>query len=177
MSCGFLMPLPCEVHYADGCFEWDWSALPPALPRHTARSPLSFHVGAQLAGTPLFEADVLAIKFMNPWIVETEPGVSLLVTHPINRPDLPFRTVTGLVDTDRYVDNYVHFPALWVDRTFSGVLAQGTPVAQCVPVRRSALELAFEPLDAAAQARLATTQQEVVTPEGAYRRRFRARGE
>jgi hypothetical protein len=177
MSCGFLMLLPCDVHYTDGRFEWDWRALPPSLPRHTARTPLSFHVAAQLAETPMFEADVLAIKFMNPWLMETEPGVSVLVTHPINRPDLPFRTVTGLVDTDRYVDNYIHFPALWADRAFSGVLPQGTPVAQCIPVRRAALEMAFESLDAAARDRLATTQRDVVTPEGAYRRRFRARGE
>jgi len=177
MSHGFLMPLPCDVHFADGSFEWDWRELPPSLPRHTARTPLSFHVGAQLTGTPLFAEDVLALKFMNPWIMATEPGISLLVTHPFNRQDLPFRTVTGLVDSDRYVDNYVHFPALWVDEGFSGTLPKGTPVAQCVPVRRAELEMRFEDLDAAAQDRLAATQQEVVTPKGAYRRRFRSRGE
>jgi len=44
-------------------------------------------------------------------------------------------------------------------------------------VRRADLDMRFENLDGAAQARLATTQQEVVTPEGAYRRRFRSRGD
>ncbi len=34
MSAGFLMPLPCDLAYADGCFEWDWIALPADLPRH-----------------------------------------------------------------------------------------------------------------------------------------------
>ncbi len=175
MSAGFLMPLPCDLAYADGCFEWDWRALPADLPRHTSRSPLAFHINAQLSGTPLYEEDTLAIKFMNLWTIETGPGVSLLVDHPFNRPELPFRTLAGLVDSDRYVDNYVHFPALWTDRDFAGVLPKGTPVAQCIPVKRTELELAFEPLDDAAQARLGATQKEVVTPEGAYRRQFRAK--
>ena len=175
MSAGFLVPLPCDLAYADGCFEWDWRALPADLPRHTSRSPLAFHINAQVRDTPLYEEDTLAIKFMNLWTIETEPGVSLLIGHPINRPDLPFRALTGLVDTDRYVDNYVHFPALWTARDFAGVLPKGTPVVQCVPVKRAELELAFGPLDAAAQARLAETQKEVVTPEGAYRRQFRVK--
>lgn len=175
MASGFLMPLACDVHVADGRFSWDWAALPAGLPRHTPRAPLSFHVGAQLAGTPLHAEDTLAIKFMNPWLIETPPGVSLFVTHPVNRPDLPFRTVSGLVDTDRYADNYVHFPALWSDPDFSGMLPMGTPVAQCLPVAREGLDLAFEGLDAAGVARLAETQRTVVTPEGAYKRQYRAK--
>lgn len=175
MSAGFLMPLACDLRFAGGCFEWDWRELPPGMPRHTPRSPLSFHVNAQVVDSPLYEADSLAIKFNNLWTIETEPGVSLFVTHPVNRPDLPFRALTGLVDTDEYMDNYVHFPALWVDPDFSGALPKGTPVAQCIPVPRAALDLAFEQLDAAAQARLGETQQSVVTPTGAYRRKYRAK--
>jgi len=175
MSAGFLMPLPCDVSFANGRFEWDWTDLPADLPRHTPRSPLSFHINAQVAGTPLYRPDLVAIKFNNPWIIETEPGVSIFVTHPVNRVDLPFRALSGLVDTDRYTDNYIHFPAVWVDPEFTGTLPKGTPVAQCVPVRREPLETAFETLDAAAQARLAETQKEVVTPEGAYKRQYRAK--
>ena len=57
----------------------------------------------------------------------------------------------------------------------SMVLAKGTPVVQCVPVRRAELDMVFEPLDEAAQARLGETQKQVITPEGAYRRQFRAK--
>ena len=175
MSAGFLVLLPCDIRFEDGCLEWDWRELPASLPRHTPRSPLTFHVAAQLATTPLYLEDSLAIKFMNLWTMQTEPGYSLLITHPLNRLDLPFRSLTGLVDTDRYKDNYVHFPAVWTDPDFTGVLPKGTPVAQCLPVKRSELEIAFEPLDEAASARLGQTQQEVVTPEGAYRKQFRVK--
>ena len=172
MQSGFLIPLPCDIEVRDGAFEWDWREL-PSFPRHTPRSPLSFHVAAQVVDTPLFAEDTIFIKFQNLWTIETEPGYSLLVSHPVNRLDLPFRSLTGLVDSDRYKDSYVHFPAAWTDPTFSGRLPKGTPVAQCLPVRRDQLELAFEPLAGAALERLIETQNAIATPEGTYKSRFR----
>src|SRR5215472_2332366 len=52
------------------------------------------------------------------WDFETPPGYSLLCTHPINRTDLPFRTVTGLVDCDTFYDTPLNFPARWHDVNF-----------------------------------------------------------
>ena len=49
--------------------------------------------------------------------------------------------ITGLVDNDRYHDVFTHIPAVWTDPDFVGTLPAGTPIAQCVPVRRQALEL------------------------------------
>ena len=80
--------------------------------------------------------DQFLIKFHNLWTVQAPPGYSLLFTHPVNRSDLPFTTLTGLVDCDRYHDNWINFPAHWHDADFSGVLPRGTPVAQCYPVKR-----------------------------------------
>lgn len=173
MGFGFMMPLPCDISYRAGEFSWDWTELPAGLPRHTVRAPLSFHPNAQVVDSPLFEPDSLLIKFMNFWTIELEAGYSLLVTHPINRPDLPFRSVTGLVDADVYTDNYVHFPAAWVDRDYDGVLPKGTPVAQCIAVPRQSAELRFDQLDKEAQSRLGTTQDELGQPSGSYRKRFR----
>ena len=173
MAFGFLMPLPCDLHYGKGVFDWRWDDLPPGLPRHTPRAPVSFHVNAQVLETPLFEEDRLLIKFQNFWTMEVDAGYSLLICHPINRPDLPFRALTGLVDADRYKDNYVHFPAAWVDDDFEGTVPRGTPVAQCIPVPRQGFELDFQQLDDAAEARLATVQEEIFQPGGSYRQRFR----
>ena len=66
---------------------------------------------------------------------------SSLYTHPLNRLDLPYRTITGLVDNDRYHDVFTHIPAVWTDPDFVGTLPAGTPIAQCVPIRRQTLEL------------------------------------
>src|SRR3546814_6474769 len=59
----------------------------------------------------------------------------------MNRFDLPYRTITGLVDNDRYHDVFTHIPAVWIDPDFTGTLPAGTPIAQSVPIRRQTLEL------------------------------------
>ncbi len=174
MSSGFLVPLPCDIRVDGGCFEWNWDQLPITLAPHTGRSPINFHVSDQAVGSPLFENDSLIIKFMNFWTIELEPGYSLFVTHPVNRFDLPFRSITGLVDADIYKDNYTHFPAVWIDRGFSGVLAKGTPVAQCIPILRGRLDITFDQLNGDAVARLTETQRELGRNPGTYRRRYRA---
>src|SRR5215475_8103617 len=79
------------------------------------RSPIHFHGPHQVSGTPLFEADRFLIKFHNLWTIEAPEGYAVLLTHPLNRVDLPFTTLTGIVDCDRYHDNWIHFPARWND--------------------------------------------------------------
>jgi hypothetical protein len=80
----------------------------------------------------LFEPDRLLIKFHNPWLIEAPEGYSVLFMHPINRFDLPFTTLTGLVDCDRSRDTWIHFPVHWHDVNFNSVLQKGTPIAQCI---------------------------------------------
>ena len=118
------------------------------------RSPISFHDASQVAGTPFHADDRFVIKFHNFWTIESPPGYSLLFTHPVNRADLPFTTLTGLVDTDAYRDVNVHFPAHWHDLAFNGVLPKGTPVAQCIPVKRESWAASFGTLSHEQAARM-----------------------
>ena len=66
MTCGFLMPLACDLRIENGEFSvgrrtaWD----------HNYRSPIDFHVDSQVAGTPFFDTDRFIIKFNNFWTVE-----------------------------------------------------------------------------------------------------------
>ncbi|NBC32564.1 MAG: hypothetical protein GVY13_07800 [Alphaproteobacteria bacterium] len=174
MAAGFLMPLAADIRVRDGTFAWDWD--PPHGETGTySRSPLGVHTNSQAAGTPLFDPAALIVKFMNFWTIELPEGWSLLCTHPVNRADLPFRTVTGLVDADTYGHGLIHFPAQWTDTAFEGVLPAGTPVAQCLPVPRQALDLSFETLTGDAANRFAETERAVARKPGAYKRRFRAR--
>ena len=173
MTYGFLMPLATDVRVEDGTFAWDFD-LPSAPIASYARSPIDFHDNSQVIGSPFFEDDRFIIKFNNFWTIELPPGYSLLVTHPINRHDLPFHTLTGLVDADRYVDNFVHFPARWCDPDFNGVLPAGTPVAQCLPLKRDNWTLHFETIAGEAAARLHETAAAISRESDVYRRKFRA---
>ncbi len=172
MRAGFVIPLPCDVQYADGVFDWDWDMPEPSLPGHP-RAPISFHSAAQVSGAP-FGQDNL-VKFVGFWTVELPPGWSLLATHPLNRDDLPFRTLTGLVDADRFHQIGLLFPARWLDPATPCMLPRGTPVARCIPMPREALGLEFGTFDGARADDFARVGEAVLAEPGVYRKQFRAR--
>jgi hypothetical protein len=174
MAHGFIIPLPCDISVNDGVLSWDWDYPALSVESHP-RSPISFHVPAQVTGTPFFNPDAAIVKFNSFWTIELEPGFSLFATHPVNRADLPFRLLTGLVDCDRFTDVGVLFPAVWANPEFEGVLPRGTPVAQCFPVARAALELTCEAFSGEQARRYETTAAALLSRPGVYRRKYRVR--
>ena len=173
MTCGFLIPLICDLRVENGEITWD-NDIPPGGELDFPRSPIGFHDASQVAGSPLFEPDQFVIKFHNLWTIEAPEGYAVLFTHPLNRFDLPFTTLSGIVDCDRYRDSWVHFPAQWHDTNFSGVLPKGTPIAQCVPVKREDWVMQAEPLTPEETQRAHDLSKSIVREPGLYRRRFRA---
>lgn len=150
-------------------------SLPPLSEVMHPRAPLSFHVPAQIAGSPLRANDRTLIKFNSFWTIKLEPGYSLYATHPANRDDLPFRTLTGLVDTDRYNTVGILFLAIWTNSAFEGTLPAGTPVAQCFLVARNDLQLEFAPFSEEKTAAYDATAKELLGERGLYRKVYRDR--
>ena len=173
MRTGILFPLAADVAIRDGTFEWDWD-LPMHPVARSTRSPVGFHVPEQAGGMPGVDPQAFAVKFNNFWTVGLPDGWSMLFTHPLNRLDLPFRTLSGIVDCDQWHDGFVHFPALWTDPDFSGVLPAGTPVAQGFPVRRDPLQLEFAAMDETALTRHVEIQDGLQAEPGLYRKAYRA---
>jgi hypothetical protein len=173
MSYGFVIPLPCDVRVGDGRFDWDWD-LPPLSVAEHPRSPLSFHSPAQVVGTPMHDPHSIVVKFNSYWTIELEPGWSLFAMHPVNRLDLPFRLLSGLVDADRFNEVGIFFPALWVDAGYRGVLQRGTPVAQVCAVPRTAITPVYAAMTAEQRRRYTATTSAVLAGPGVYRKRYRA---
>jgi hypothetical protein len=174
MSYGFVIPLPCDVHVEDGRLDWDWDLPPLSLAEHP-RSPISFHAPAQVIGTPLHDEHSVIVKFNSYWTIELEAGWSLFAMHPANRTDLPFRLLSGLVDSDRFSEVGIFFPALWTDRDFRGVLPKGTPVAQVFAVPREAATAVFASMTPEQVRQYAATTRAVLAKPGVYRKQYRAR--
>jgi hypothetical protein len=173
MTNGFLIPLMCDLKIESGEFTWD-NSLPVSANAGVERAPIGLHDPGQVAGTPLFDADRYLIKFHNLWTIQAPPGYALLIMHPVNRFDLPFTTLTGMVDCDRYHDAWIHFPARWHDPNFSGVLPKGTPVAQCIPVKRERWGMETASLSESDSTRSQAVIADIAREPGVYRRRFRA---
>jgi hypothetical protein len=173
MTYGFLMPLPIDLEVRDGEFTWNFE-VPKGFVSEYSHSPIGFHDSSQVAGTPYADDDRFIIKFNNFWTIEAPPGYAVLFTHPVNRTDLPFTTITGLVDCDKFANSPVNFPARWHDPDFNGVLPKGTPVAQCLPVKRESWLARFEMMSGDANVRMVETRESIRRETGVYRHQFRA---
>jgi hypothetical protein len=126
MTAGYIIPLPCDCYFAVD-----------ARGQFTAQSQhqlVSSHDYLQYQGAP-FEKK-LVLKFRNPWIVRTPPGYSCLFTAPLNRFEIPFTPLSGIVETDTYY-NEVTIPTLChLTLNSSVTLAAGTPIFQVIPFQR-----------------------------------------
>jgi hypothetical protein len=173
MAYGFLIPSAVDLEVHDGEFSWNFE-IREGFASGFSHSPIDFHDPSQIAGTPFFDDDRFIIKFNCFWTIEAPPGYSLLFTHPVNRPDLPFTAFTGLIDCDTFHDSPLSFAARWHDPNFNGVLPKGTPVVQCLPVKRESWSGHFETLSAEDTTRLLATKIALTREPGVYRRQFRA---
>jgi hypothetical protein len=78
-------------------------------------------------------------KWINTWYLKAPKGYSLLITHPFNRTDLPFQTLTGIVDSDTH-PVVINFP-FFMKKGFSGLIPAGTPLVQIIPIKREPWKL------------------------------------
>ena len=79
-----------------------------------------------------YSSDVF--RWINNWKIKTPKGYSAFFTHPIYHYDLPFHTLTGIVDTDAHI-NPVIFP-FFLREGFEGEIPVGTPIAQVIPFKQ-----------------------------------------
>lgn len=74
--------------------------------------------------------------YWNSCVAFTLPkAYSGILTHPLNRHDLPFTTLTGVFDGGLVTHAHGAIP-FYIKKGFEGIIPQGTPVAQIIPFRQ-----------------------------------------
>jgi hypothetical protein len=81
------------------------------------------------------------------WRPKLPKGYSILITHPLNRLDLPFTTMTGIIDADEFFHTPTGNLPFFIEESFSGVIPVGTPMFQMIPIKRDIWESFAEPFD------------------------------
>jgi len=75
------------------------------------------------------------LAFTGKWGWQVPKGWSVLVTHPLNRFDLPFTTMSGIMESDKFMSaGNVPF---FIQKDFTGVIEKGTPLFQIIPIKRA----------------------------------------
>lgn len=82
-----------------------------------------------------------------PYFFELPEGYSILVTHPLNRFDLPFTTLSGVVDADKIMLPG-SFP-FYLKKGFEGFIKRGTPICHILPFKREAWQISLDDGDLA----------------------------
>jgi hypothetical protein len=72
-----------------------------------------------------------------PWETKTLDGYSILITHPLNRIDLPFYTLSGIIDSDKFYHGRFGNLPFYIKKDFEGIIPAGTPLFQIIPIKRT----------------------------------------
>lgn len=122
---GYTIVLAADVHFGPEGFQ-EISKI-PMIAMHNQKQIGDFQMPKEYSNQPY--------KWINYFLTKTPKGYSSLITHPINRPDLPFYTISGVVDTDTFPVP-VNFP-FFIRKDFEGIIPEGTPIAQIFPFKRT----------------------------------------
>ena len=131
MSSGYIAELPwdLEVAWVNGDQMVFWAS------NHTTDKLVDLDPPHRSKGLPEpygYSSNVWRINL--PSVTYTPSGHSILVTHPMNRYDLPFLAISGVVDSDK---SHVAMTAnVYIRSDFEGIIEKGTPVLQIIPFKR-----------------------------------------
>lgn len=135
LTSGYFILLPQDVlisRDSDGQVRTTWKETDPGI---TILFRRPSNEGMITYPTPAGHLDDPYVWNM-PINIKLPDGYSALITHPLNRSDLPFMTMSGIVDGDGFI---VYAPAslpFFLKRGFVGVIEAGTPIAQIIPFKR-----------------------------------------
>jgi hypothetical protein len=110
-------------------------------------------------------------KWVAQWYFKTPPGYSCLITHPYGYEDLPFRSITGIVDTDK-LETDINTPFL-MNKDFEGTIPAGTPLYQIIPFKREEWTHDFRKIDPTEKEKRYEKWARSFT--GSYQKHFRSR--
>lgn len=128
ITAGYIVTLWADVYIknVDGYMSARWTTTEPVLDSWDVRQSSTYEVPEGF-GLPVF-------KYLHGWIPKTPAGYSCYVTHPVGYPNLPIRTITGVIDTDK-LDTYANAPFV-IQKDFEGIIEKGTPMFQIIPFKR-----------------------------------------
>lgn len=135
---GYALTLPCDVLFErteDGGLKYQHRPLRDGLYAPIGvRDPISAPMSPW--SEKHFGYEQLALNFTPWWSVRLPMGWSALFIHPLNRTDLPFYMLGGILDADGWGQAGNH-PFI-LKENWEGVLEKGTPMVQVIPFKRAA---------------------------------------
>lgn len=153
VSCGYAVLAPTDLVFTKEVIDNEFK-----ISTHLGRPggiqrPVRDDMNYKIEGHPMQQVDPkmfyddeipFALKLLNPWIIKTPPGYSCIFTPPFNTERRDIRIITGIVDTDKFL-NHVNFPFALKDwdetKQSVKIVKKGTPIALVFPFKRDDWEM------------------------------------
>jgi hypothetical protein len=98
-------------------------------------------------------------------LIKIPKGYSALITHPLNRYDLPFISLSGIIDGEMTLHKG-NIPVFFSE-TFEGIIPAGTPILQVIPFKQE--DWTSEEDDSIKKEALLNQEENVIVAYGWYR--------
>jgi hypothetical protein len=131
LTAGYIVSLPCDVEVtidANGEHSTRWLISSQIFETWNNRQVSNFELDSEYNTRPVF-------KNVHGWTIKTPKGWSSYITHPIGYPNLPFRSISAIVDTD-LLRTEINTPFTF-KKNWTGTLEKGTPMFQIIPFERN----------------------------------------
>ena len=176
MTAGYILGAPCDIYLdATDPEKLSWSV--PLNVKKYEHELFSFHSPEQYESYPIDPSvyHKQLLRVMPTWAVGTEKGYSAFFMNPHHADESPLWAFSALVDTDEFVsDGHLSF---LVKKDFKGVIKQGTPLVQILPIKRE--DWKMETVSAPEARKLFSTQRNILrsTFMNGYKNKFRSKKE
>lgn len=134
LTAGYIIPF--DQDYLVDPVETDFTI----VPANREQNDFGFHNQTQLPEVWKKISGENAGKFHNKWLIKTPPGYSCLFVKPMNRIEERFEMISGIVDTDTYV-NAINFPFILRKRDEQFLIKKGEPMIQVIPFKRESWKM------------------------------------
>ena len=128
---GYVLKTPCDIYIAKGV-DAEGKEQVAAMTQHGYEDFCGHR--PDMLGFPKPIGTNKHFHWYPNWMPGLEDGYSAIYVHPLNRYDLPFVTVYGIIYNDK-MDTPGLMPFFLKDG-FEGLIPKGTPYAQVIPFKR-----------------------------------------
>lgn len=130
MSLGYIQKTWCDIYIEiiDEKIFYRWSSGPQIIYERE-----DWH--KQLLPTPHAHHNTM-LTWSRPWGIKTSKKYSCLFVHPFYHTDLPFTSMPGIIDTDKYHGSGERSVPFFIKKGFFGLIPKGTPMYQIIPIKR-----------------------------------------
>ena len=139
LTTGYYIPMPCDVYVekiGENDYKFSWgdpdisvADIREQAPNITVPHPAGYSDRHYIWRTPIS--------------IKLPPGYSAIYTHPLNRFDLPFITLSGIIDFDVSIAGG-NIP-FFIKDGFEGLIPAGTPIIQVIPFKRESWQSKKDP--------------------------------